>query len=84
MTPRHVDLHGLTLAEAEAKVRALVADAQEESLANFEIEMIDHGADPEDLAATLAGQRAQHVRWREELMARWREMALRGSGGELN
>ena len=67
MMPRSVNLRGLTLAEAEAKVREFVANVREESLANFEIDMIDWGADPDDLATELARQRAELVQ-----LARWR------------
>ncbi len=83
MMPRSVNLRGLTLAEAEAKVREFVANVQEKLLANFEIDMIDWGADPDDLATELARQRAELVQLREVAMKRWRVMAERG-GKPLN
>jgi hypothetical protein len=77
MTPRSVSLRGLSLAEAEVKVREFVADVQAEALEHFEINMIDRGADPDDLAAELARQRAENVQMREQAIAKMRGMAER-------
>jgi hypothetical protein len=65
MQERYVDLRGLTMADAEAKVCELIEDVQDEALANFEIAMIDAGADPDELAGELARQRAELVQLRK-------------------
>ena len=83
MTPRSISLRGLSAAEAELKVREFVADIQEESLADYEVALIDFGASPDELSAELARQRAEHMRWREQAIDRMRGMATRG-GKSLN
>ena len=82
---RHVDLHGLTLAEAEARVRELIDATQEEFLEDCEITMINHGATNNELAAELARQRAEHVRLREQAIERMRVMVAGWlkRGGEM-
>jgi DNA-nicking Smr family endonuclease len=74
MNTRHVDLHGLTLAEAEAKVRELIDATQGEFLEDCEAMMINHGPTNDELAAELARQRAEHVRLREQAIERMRVM----------
>jgi hypothetical protein len=65
MHPHHVDLHGLSLAEAEAKVRAMIDAAQQEDLELYELALRNIRADPADFAA-VARLRAEHVRLREK------------------
>ena len=60
-------------AEAEVKVRKFIDDIQDEMLTNF---TRDWGTGPNDLAAELARQRAEHVRWREQAIERMRAMAV--------
>jgi hypothetical protein len=78
MTPRSINLRGLSPAETETKVREFVADIQQESLADYEIALIDHGYDRDDIAAELARRRAELVDWREQAIERMRAMAERG------
>lgn len=70
MTPRTVDLLGLSQAEAEAKVREFVVAIQEEALANYEIRMIDDGVDREDVDCELARYRGELAVLREHTLAR--------------
>ena len=70
---RHVDLHGLTLPEAEAAVAALIDEAQEAALEDYEIAMADLGCtERDDIDAELARRRAELETVREELLARFR------------
>ena len=78
---REVDLHGLTLDEAEAKVREQIDDYQAHVLENMEIELIDAGADPDESAATVAGYRTQLAEVREQLIEKMRAMVGRGGKG---
>jgi hypothetical protein len=71
---RRVDLRGLTLDEAKAKVRQLIDATQEELLADCEITMIDHGATDDELVTELARQRAEHARLREQAIENWRAL----------
>ncbi len=83
MDPRHVNLRGLSPAEVEVEVRKLIDGVQAEALENFEIALIDFGADPAELAAELARQRAENVQMREQAIERMRCMAER-DGQSLN
>ena len=73
MQPRHVDLHGLTLAEAEAKIRDMIDAIQRESTAAF---MTAVGADVIDVDAVE--RRAELVQVRKQLIEKVRESASRG------
>jgi hypothetical protein len=75
-----VDLRGLSLAEAEAKVREQIHAAQEEWLADYEPAMIDHGGDPADLAA-VERRRAEMAENCEQLIVKWRALVARGGKG---
>ena len=77
MHPHHVDLHGLSLAGAEAKVRAMIDAAQQEDLELYELALRNIGADPADFAA-VARLRAEHVRLREAAIANMRALVARG------
>lgn len=73
MHPHHVDLHGLSLAEAEAKVRAMIDAAQQEDLELYELALRNIGADPADFAA-VERVRTEHVRLREQAIENWRAL----------
>ena len=77
MQPMHVSLHGLSLDECEAKIRDMIDTAQEAGLADYEIMLVDHGADPDAIAAELARQHAELVRLREAAIAKMRAMVAR-------
>ncbi len=83
MMPRSVNLRGLSAAEVEAEVRKLIDGVQAEALENYEITLIDFGADPDELAAELARQRAEHVQLRERAIENMRAMNER-DGKTLN
>lgn len=78
---RHeVDCRGLTLAEAEKRVREMIEDYQADGLENYAIMLIDHGGDPADHAA-VERRRAEMAENREQLIVKWRAMAARGGKG---
>ena len=81
MQPWHVDLRGLTVAEAEAKVREQSDMAHEKWLVDYEIAMIDLGADADELVALVAGCRAELARLREQAIEDMRAMVARGGKG---
>jgi predicted RNase H-like HicB family nuclease len=60
------NLRGLTLAEAEARIREMIEALQEEELRNI-------GADPADFAA-VERVRTEHVRLREQAIENWRAL----------
>jgi hypothetical protein len=74
------NLRGLSLDEAETRVREMIDAVQEEWLADYETMLIDIGADPADLAA-VARLRAEHVRLREAAIERMRALVGRGGKG---
>jgi DNA-nicking Smr family endonuclease len=80
MHPHEINLHGLSLDEAEAKVREMIDAAQEEEMALYELAMVNIGADPADFAA-VARLRAEHVRLREGAIENLRAMVARGGKG---
>jgi hypothetical protein len=67
------NLRGLTLAEAEARIREMIEALQEEELANYELALRNIGADPADFAA-VERVRTEHVRLREQAIENWRTM----------
>ena len=71
-----VDMRGLTLAEAEAKTREMIDEAQQEELELYELALRNIGADPADFSA-VARLRAEHVRLREAAIVKWRAMVAR-------
>jgi hypothetical protein len=71
MQPRHVDLSGLTEAEAEAKIRDTIDAIQREATAAFGTDFVDFDA---------IERRAELVRVREQLIEKVRESASRGGG----
>ncbi len=73
MTPRNIDLHGLTLEEAEAKIRDTIDAIQGEATAAF---MASVGADVIDVDAIK--RHAELVQIREQLIEKVRESASRG------
>jgi hypothetical protein len=73
MHPHHVDLHGLSLAEAEAKVRAMIDAAQQEDLELYELALRNIRADPADFTA-VARLRTEQVRLREQAIENWRAL----------
>lgn len=77
---RSVDLRDRrTLAEAEAVVAALIDEAQQTALEDFEIAMADLGTtDRNDIDRQLACRRAELETVREELLARFRAFVKRG------
>jgi hypothetical protein len=84
MQQRHVDLHGLSLEEAEAEVRAMVNDAQADELEQLEAQLIEFGGDLADHAAVarlLAERAAEHARLREAAITKWRALVARGGKG---
>jgi len=83
MTARSVDLRGLSLAEAEAKVREFIDANVEENLADIEIAMIDLNVDADEMAAALSRARVQSVRASEDVIAKMAGLVARG-GKSLN
>ena len=75
-----LDLHGLTLDEAKAKVCKMIDDYQANELKNYEIMLIDRGGDPADFAA-VERLRARLAENREQLIVKWRAMVARGGKG---
>ena len=73
MQPRHVDLHGLTLEEAEATIRDTIDAIQQEATAAF------MAADFIDVEAIE--RRAEIVRVRNQLIEKVRESVSRGGQG---
>jgi hypothetical protein len=79
----HVDLHGLSLDECEAKIREMIDAAQEEWLADYEIAMIDIGGDPANHAAlerlragACTAARSGHHENAQHGDARWENFAV--------
>ncbi len=64
-------LGNFTLAETEARARAMIDALQAEELANYELAMRDVGSDPADVAA-VARLRREQVRLREQAIDNWR------------
>jgi hypothetical protein len=64
MKPRHVELHGLTLEEAEAKIADTIDEIQQDATAAF---MTSVGADFVD--ADAIERRAEIVRLRNQLIS---------------
>jgi hypothetical protein len=76
---RSVDLHGLTLAQAEAEVAALIDEAQQTALEDFEIAMADLGSTArDDIDAELERRRAELRLLRDAALARLRDFVKRG------
>jgi hypothetical protein len=71
----HLDLHGLSLEESEAKVLAMIDDYQAGELENYAILLVDHGGDPADHAA-VERLRAKLAENREQLIKNWRAMVI--------
>lgn len=71
----HLDLHGLSLKESEAKVLAMIDDYQAGELENYAILLVDHGGDPADHAA-VERLRAKLAENREQLIKNWRAMVI--------
>ena len=69
MQPRNIDLHGLTLEEAEAKIRDTIDAIQQEATAAIGADFIDVDA---------VERRAEIVRVRNQLIEKVRESASRG------
>ena len=80
MQPSRVDLRGLSLDEAMAKVREQINAAQEEWLADYELAMTDIGGDAADHVA-VERLRAEHVRLREAAIEKMRALVARGGKG---
>ena len=80
---RRVDLSGCTLDEAKAKVREFIDSLAEEGLEGVEIAMIDHGADPDEVAAELARARVQNAQEREKVIEKMAAWVARG-GNDLH
>lgn len=77
--PHHVDLSGCTtVEEAKAKVAALIAERQEDFLADYEITLVDHGVTDDELRCELAYRRTEMETVREELLARLRAFVKHG------
>ena len=76
MQPRHVDLHGLTLDEAEAKICDTIDAIHGEATAAF---MTAVGTDFVDVDAIE--RRAELMRIRDEAIESMRAMAARGGQG---
>ena len=55
----------------------MIEDYQADELENYAINMIDHGGDPADFAA-VERRRAEMAENREQLIVKWRAMAVRG------
>jgi DNA-nicking Smr family endonuclease len=85
MSPRYFrDLHGLSLDEAEARVREMIEDAQAAELENYEIQLVDVGGDLADhtaVARLLAERAADHARLREAAIVKMRALVARGGKG---
>jgi hypothetical protein len=81
---RSVDLRDCrTLAEAEAEVAALIDEAQETALEDFEIALIDlDRTERNDIYCELACRRAELEAVREEILDRFRAL-VRGDGKTL-
>ena len=73
---RRIDLQGLTLAEAEAQVAALIDDAQQTALEDFEISLADLSST--EIDRQIACRRAELETVREELLVRLRAFVKRG------
>jgi hypothetical protein len=74
-----VDLTGLSLSEAEAEVAALIDEAQEAALRDYEITMVDLGCiGSSAIDRELARRRAELETTREELLGRLRAFIKRG------
>jgi hypothetical protein len=71
---RHVDLRRLTIADAEARVLALITERQEDLLADYEITLVDRGVTADDLRRELACRRAELETVREKLLDRLRRL----------
>ncbi len=63
-----IDLTGLSPAEAMAKAREAFDKAQENILAGYEIMLVDHGGDLDDVAAELTRYSGQWAAWRERAL----------------
>ena len=69
MMERHLNLRGLSRDEAEAAIRNLVADVQQECMDNLEIDLLDSGVAAADVADVLARERNANISRVAEIMA---------------
>lgn len=81
---RSLNFRGMSPSEVEDAARKIIAKHQAEWEADYENDLIDSGAGPDEIAVRLARRRAEDLRWREHAIEGLRATAARGSGGELN
>jgi hypothetical protein len=77
MEKMRVDLRGLSLAEAEAEVSAMIDEAQAAALQDYLLAMIDLGR-TDDLNRQLACRRAELEVIRERILVKFRAFVSRG------
>jgi DNA-nicking Smr family endonuclease len=74
----HVDLRGMTPAEAESAVAELIDQAQQLALQDFLLTCVEMGLTEAAVERELANQRAELAQIREQLLANFRSFVLRG------
>jgi anti-sigma regulatory factor (Ser/Thr protein kinase) len=76
---RAIDLSNMSAADAEARIVAVIEAEQKASLEEYEIVLIDFGADRDDIDAELERYRDDLRNWRDAAIARLRNWLRHGA-----